>query len=72
MGWDGENAGTVRFINVPSFLLARDVIVDTPSFGSVRGDIAFGGAFYFYTTAVPHGLAIVEADVERLRTRLTR
>ncbi len=66
VAWDGENAGTVRFINVPSFLLARDVVVETPSFGPVRGDIAFGGAFYFYTPAAPHGLAIAEADVERL------
>ena len=66
VAWDGENAGTVRFINVPSFLLAHDIVVETPSFGPVRGDIAFGGAFYFYTPAAPHGLAIAEADVERL------
>lgn len=66
VGWDGVRAGQVRFINVPSFLLARDVVVDTPSFGAVRGDIAFGGAFYFYTPGAPHGLAIVESEVERL------
>ena len=66
VGWDGVRAGRARFINVSSFLLARDVVVETPSFGAVRGDIAFGGAFYFYTPGAPHGLAIVEAEVERL------
>ena len=66
VAWDGTRAGPVRFTNVPSFLLHRDVTVETPSFGAVTGDIAFGGAFYFYTAGAPHGLAIVEANVERL------
>ncbi len=66
VAWDGTRAGTVRFTNVPSFLLHRDVTVETPSFGRVTGDIAFGGAFYFYTPGAPHGLAILEAEVERL------
>ncbi|CAN1542984.1 COG3938 Proline racemase [Rhabdaerophilaceae bacterium] len=66
VGWDGHRVTGVRFLNVPSFLLHRDVSVDTPSFGRVRGDIAFGGAFYFYTSGVPYGLAIRESAVERL------
>lgn len=64
--WDGEQAGQVRFINVPSFMVARDLVVDTPTFGRVTGDIAFGGAFYFYTDAAPHGLDVRESDIERL------
>jgi proline racemase len=66
VAWDGERVGAVRFINVPSFLLMQDVDVQTPSFGRVVGDIAYGGAFYFYTPGAPHGLSIVEAEVERL------
>ena len=66
VAWDGERAGAVRFVNVPSFLLAQDVAVETPSFGRVIGDIAYGGAFYFYTSGTTHGLSIAEADVERL------
>jgi trans-L-3-hydroxyproline dehydratase len=66
VAWDGQQAGTVRFTNVPSFLLARNITVQTPSFGAVTGDIAYGGAFYFYTPGQPHGLSIVERDVERL------
>lgn len=64
--WDGERAGGVRFVNVPSFLLLRDVAVETPSFGRVVGDIAYGGAFYFYTPGAPHGFGIVESEVARL------
>jgi len=64
--WDGEHAGSVRFVNVPSFIWQRDAGVDTPSFGTVRGDICFGGAFYFYTSGEPFGLEIREAQVDRL------
>lgn len=64
--WDGEHAGRVRFVNVPSFIWQRDAVVQTPTFGEVRGDIAFGGAFYFYTSGEPFGLAIREAEVERV------
>ncbi|VVD71274.1 hydroxyproline-2-epimerase [Pandoraea cepalis] len=65
--WDGEHAGTVRFINVPSFIYCRDVTVQTLSFGAVTGDIAFGGAFYFYTDGTPFGLAIRESNVDALK-----
>ena len=41
-------------------------IVETPSFGSVTGDIAFGGAFYFYTDGRPFGLAIRPDNAEAL------
>ncbi|GAB7524403.1 trans-3-hydroxy-L-proline dehydratase [Paraburkholderia sp. 2C] len=64
--WDGTHAGSVRFVNVPSFIWARDVTVRTPSFGEVRGDIAFGGAFYFYTSGAPFELAVRESEIDRL------
>jgi trans-L-3-hydroxyproline dehydratase len=64
--WDDQHAGKVRFINVPSFIWQRDVVVETPSFGAVKGDIAFGGAFYFYTDGAPFDLPIRESSVERL------
>lgn len=67
VAWDGNHAGTVRFINVPSFIFQRDVTVHTPSFGAVTGDVAFGGAFYFYTDGAPFGLAIEESNVEALK-----
>ncbi len=46
--WDGQKVGTVRFRNVPSFLYKKDVPIQTPSFGELIVDIAFGGAFYAY------------------------
>ena len=64
--WDGAHASSVRFVNVPSFIWMRDVAVDTPSFGTVTGDIAYGGAFYFYVDGAPFDLPIREAAVERL------
>ncbi|MGH8353283.1 MAG: trans-3-hydroxy-L-proline dehydratase, partial [Pseudomonas sp.] len=64
--WDGSTCGDVRFVNVPSFIYLRDLAVDTPSFGRVEGDIAFGGAFYFYTCGVAKGLEINEASVATL------
>ncbi|HEX7932503.1 MAG TPA: trans-3-hydroxy-L-proline dehydratase [Paraburkholderia sp.] len=64
--WDGEHAGPVRFVNVPSFIWKRDVSVETPSFGTVTGDIAYGGAFYFYVDGAPFDLPIRESAVEQL------
>lgn len=65
--WDGKHANGVRFINVPSFIYKRDVTVTTPSYGDVTGDIAYGGAFYFYTSGAPYGLEIRESSVEALK-----
>lgn len=65
--WDGQQANGVRFINVPSFILQRDVTVTTPTFGEVTGDIAYGGAFYFYTSGKPFGLQIHESNIDALK-----
>lgn len=64
--WDGDRVGDVRFVNVPSFVWAKDVHVDTPTYGRVTGDIAFGGAFYFYADGAPHGLSITASGVDAL------
>jgi trans-L-3-hydroxyproline dehydratase len=53
-------------VNVPSFLVHADAVVETPSFGRVVGDIAFGGAFYFYADGRPHRLAIRRDNAEAL------
>ncbi len=58
VAWDGHKVGTVRFRNVPSFLYARDLRVNTPSFGEVTVDIAFGGAFYAYLDGAQAGLEV--------------
>lgn len=43
---DGTRVTSVRFTNVPSFLLYRDVEVVHPRFGKLAIDIAYGGNFY--------------------------
>ncbi|HEY9213066.1 MAG TPA: trans-3-hydroxy-L-proline dehydratase [Ancylobacter sp.] len=64
--WNGKRAGMVRFVNVPSFIFQKDVTVETPSFGKVTGDIAYGGATYFYVDGRPFGITIREGDVQKI------
>lgn len=42
----GRKVTSVRFHNVPSFVLARDVKMDHPELGPIQFDIAYGGNFY--------------------------
>jgi 4-hydroxyproline epimerase len=51
---DGARVKSVRFTNVPSFLLHRDVEVDHPHFGRLVIDIAYGGNFYPIVDVQPH------------------
>lgn len=67
VGWDGRRVGEVRFVNVPSFLLHRDVTVTTPNAGEVTVDVAFGGAFYAYLEASAVGLELGRDPVERFQ-----
>jgi trans-L-3-hydroxyproline dehydratase len=54
---EGGRVTSVRFHNVPSFVLALDETVSVPGLGQVRYDLAFGGAFYAYVQAAGIGLA---------------
>lgn len=61
--------GTVKkvsFLNVPSFLLERDLQVDVPGLGAVHCDIAFGGGFYAYVDAGALGLNLEPQHANRL------
>ena len=57
---------SVRFHNVPSFVLALNETVDVPGLGQVRYDLAFGGAFYAYVRAKDVGLACTPDDFRAL------
>lgn len=50
----------------PSFASELDVRLVTPSFGTVTGDVAFGGVFYFLVDAQQVGLAITPANARGL------
>jgi 4-hydroxyproline epimerase len=58
--------GTVTIENVPAYVHARDVTVDVPGYGSVTGDVAWGGNWFFITHAeqVPVEMAAV-SDLTR-------
>jgi len=61
--------GIVRessFRNVPSFLYLRDQQVDVPGIGTVRFDVAYGGAFYAFVEAEQLGLTLTASDYSRL------
>jgi 4-hydroxyproline epimerase len=60
-----EIAGNqVRIDNVPSYRLAAGVAVDVPGLGTVRGDVAWGGNWFFLIS--DHGQQLDLANIERL------
>lgn len=56
----------VSFLNVPSFLYARDVELEVPGYGRLKVDIAFGGAFYAFVPAEQVGLEVIPKQVTQL------
>lgn len=42
----GDKVDWVSFTNVPSFVAASDLSLDTPSLGTLKFDVAYGGNFY--------------------------
>jgi proline racemase len=56
----------VSFLNVPSFLYARDVEIEVPAYGRLTVDIAFGGAFYAFLPAEQVGLEVSPGLAGRL------
>jgi len=65
-GTEGTRVARVSFLNVPSFVLEPDLAIDVPGFGSVRCDIAFGGAFYACVEAPDMGLSVEPEAYARL------
>ncbi|MFQ5677343.1 MAG: proline racemase family protein, partial [bacterium] len=51
-----QRVESVRFHNVPSFVLGLDETVAVPGLGNVKYDLAFGGAFYAFVDAEDVGL----------------
>jgi proline racemase len=61
----GGRTVAVDFVNVPSYVLARDVPVPT-SRGEVRVTVAYGGAIYAQLAAADVGLRVVPEDLAAL------
>jgi proline racemase len=56
--------GSVSVANVDSYRKAKNVAIDVPGTGLVRGDVAWGGNWFFL--AADHGQVLELANVERL------
>src|SRR6266576_7333372 len=56
----------VSFLNVPSFLYARDVELKLPTYGKLLVDVAYGGAFYAFISAENVGLKVMPQNTEQL------
>jgi 4-hydroxyproline epimerase len=56
--------GEVSVANVPSHRSAAKVTVDVPGFGKVRGDVAWGGNWFFLVEE--HGLRLSIGNLEKL------
>ncbi len=56
----------VSFHNVPSFLYAKDQVVNIPGIGDVTYDVAFGGAFYAFCKASDLGVGLTRDDFRQL------
>jgi 4-hydroxyproline epimerase len=61
-----HESGEVSVRNVASYRHARGVAVDVPGHGTVRGDVAWGGNWFFLVGE--HGRRLELADVEPLTT----
>ncbi|HYF62981.1 MAG TPA: 4-hydroxyproline epimerase [Herpetosiphonaceae bacterium] len=56
--------GRVSVQNVPSYRHLRDVTVEVAGLGAVRGDVAWGGNWFFLADG--HGLAVESGNIEAL------
>ncbi len=63
---NGGHVERVSFLNVPSFLYARDVELDAPLYGHLTVDVAFGGAFYAFIPAAQLGLSVTPEQAHQL------
>ncbi len=56
--------GSVSVTNVPSYRKAEAVTVEVPGIGRIRGDVAWGGNWFFLVEN--HGQELEQANLERL------
>jgi proline racemase len=56
----------VSFRNVPSFLYLKDQTIDVKGIGTLRFDIAYGGAFYVFCNAEDLGLGLKAEEYDQL------
>jgi trans-L-3-hydroxyproline dehydratase len=64
---DGSgHVAQVSFLNVPSFLYAKDVELVLPNYGTLQVDIAYGGAYYAFISSEKVGLKVKPENIDQL------
>ncbi|HEY6887124.1 MAG TPA: proline racemase family protein [Solirubrobacter sp.] len=58
--------GPITFENVPSFCTALDAVVEVPEVGTLRVDVAYGGAWCAFVDATALGFEIVPDEARSL------
>ncbi len=59
-----SNNGRVSVTNVPCYRLKKDVVVELPGWGKIRGDVAWGGNWFFLIDG--QGPEITETNIPAL------
>jgi len=57
---------SVSFNNVASFVLCRDQLTELPGLGTIRYDVAFGGAFYAIVDADSMNISLEASNIANL------
>lgn len=64
--WKDDRVDTAYFDNVPSFVAELDQEVEVKGIGTVRYDLAYGGAFYAYLDAEAIGLPLLASNASQI------
>lgn len=56
----------VSFIGLPSFLYKENISINIPKLGEIKGDIGFGGNWYFYVNSEDIGIDVTPNNIEKL------
>lgn len=62
VGAELEADGAVTIVNVPARCHARDVEIDVPGFGRFRGDVAWGGNWFYLTELAGEEISLGNLD----------
>ncbi|BFZ12364.1 hypothetical protein BsWGS_15403 [Bradybaena similaris] len=68
---DYLKTGRVRFESVPSFVVATDLDIQVEGHGSVKVDLAYGGAFYAFITIADLGLDFEKSSISEIKQAAT-
>ncbi len=57
---------SISFVNIPAFLYKVGISINVPGYGEIKGDVAFGGNWYFYVNARELGIRVRSENIDDL------